>query len=70
MRDTQLHFYSLNNHCPFVTQLVFYSKRNYVVCRLEETFLTVEVREDEDWVVVAGDSDWETKITWKRTNPL
>jgi len=37
----------------------------------EETFLTVE-REEENsnWVVVARDTDWETKMVWTRTNVI
>eukprot|EP00091_Calanus_sinicus_P009610 TRINITY_DN2241_c0_g1_i5.p1 TRINITY_DN2241_c0_g1~~TRINITY_DN2241_c0_g1_i5.p1 ORF type:complete len:304 (-),score=88.32 TRINITY_DN2241_c0_g1_i5:128-1039(-) len=37
---------------------------------LEDTFMTVERFENDDWVVVAGDSDWETLLEWHRTNVI
>lgn len=36
----------------------------------EKTFLTVERREEQNWVVVATDANWETKFFWHRTNTL
>ena len=38
----------------------------------EESFLTVERREEneEGWLVVARDADWETKLVWTRTNAV
>ena len=53
---------------------------------LEDTFLTIERQEEDGWVVVARDSDWETRlgkistflpckyffyfIEWHRTNVI
>jgi len=37
---------------------------------LEETFLTVERQEGNDWKVIARDTDWETKLLWTRTNVI
>lgn len=37
---------------------------------LEDTFMTVERFETDGWVVVAGDSDWETLLEWHRTNVI
>merc|ERR1719500_867173 len=37
---------------------------------LDSTFLTVERQEGANWVVVARDADWETKLVWKRTNVI
>ena len=37
---------------------------------LEETFLTVEKFVSDSWVVIARDTDWETKLLWTRTNIL
>jgi neutral ceramidase len=38
---------------------------------LEDTFMTVEMlNEDEEWVVIAEDSDWETLLEWRRTNVI
>lgn len=37
---------------------------------LEDTFMTVERFEDDGWVVVAEDSDWETLLEWHRTNVI
>ena len=36
----------------------------------EKSFLTVERKEEdeESWLVVARDADWETKLLWTRTN--
>ncbi|KAG5868796.1 hypothetical protein JTB14_019768 [Gonioctena quinquepunctata] len=33
----------------------------------EKTFLKVEKLENEDWKIVATDSNWETKFIWRRT---
>ena len=32
------------------------------------TFLTVEKSTGDDWVVVATDANWETRLWWERTN--
>jgi len=37
---------------------------------LEDTFLTIERQEEDGWVVVARDSDWETRLEWHRTNVI
>lgn len=37
---------------------------------LEDTFLVVEKEEEGEWVTVALDSDWSTKLTWIRTNAV
>merc|ERR1719244_1085070 len=37
---------------------------------LEDTFLTIEKQEEDGWVVVARDSDWETRLEWHRTNVI
>lgn len=37
----------------------------------ESTFLTVErLEEDEVWIPVATDADWETKFQWRRTSMI
>ena len=38
--------------------------------RSEKSFLYIERLDDENWEVVATDTDWETKIYWIRTNSL
>lgn len=35
---------------------------------LESTFMTVERFENDAWVIVAEDADWETLLEWHRTN--
>jgi len=37
---------------------------------LEDTFMTVERLEEDEWVVIAEDSDWETLLEWRRTNVI
>ena len=37
---------------------------------LESSFMTVEMLQNGTWNVIATDTDWETKIEWKRTNEL
>merc|ERR1712142_472993 len=38
---------------------------------LEDTFMTVEkLVEGSGWVVIAQDSDWETRLEWHRTNVI
>ena len=38
--------------------------------RSEKSFLYIERLDDENWEVVATDTDWETKLYWIRTNSL
>jgi len=37
---------------------------------LEDTFMTVERMVEDEWVVIAEDSDWETLLEWHRTNVI
>lgn len=35
--------------------------------RIQDTYLTVQRREGQGWVVVVRDRDWETRFRWRRT---
>merc|ERR1711970_598333 len=37
---------------------------------LEDTFMTVERLVNDEWIIVAEDSDWETMLEWHRTNVI
>lgn len=37
--------------------------------KTQSTFLEVQKQEDDEWITVASDWDWETKFIWKRVTP-
>ena len=38
--------------------------------KLEKTYLTVEQYENDEWIVVATDANWETMFIWNRDSVL